>query len=409
MRYLTRPALGLAFGLSGVAGAAQAQLEINLDYSAFLEATYLPAGEIDELDVDVNAVLNGASLQDAIDAMEHAAAVWEDVFANSSSSLSWAQGGVLTKNIDVRWAEKEVGVLASAGPGLVSPSTGQWITDGQLTWDGDGSSGFFVDTTPGDDAEWRQRSERSISLGGVPVNVERVSYDAPPGVVRNNNDFLSTAIHEITHTLGFVGGYVLFQDADQGGDGDIDITSGPFNGAEVPINGGHTNLSIATPGNDALGPGQSDFPYDPGGGSFSNGSYNPTNLAASINSGVRLGLTEADILIVAEFLGFDMETVNFNPLSAPPPVPGDLNGDRAVTNADIAPFVTALTAPDDFAQAYPDVDPDQAGDYNEDGMLTNADIAGFVAALTGGGQGVVPEPASLALLAVGGLLAARRR
>ncbi|MEM1298764.1 MAG: hypothetical protein AAGH68_05735, partial [Pseudomonadota bacterium] len=45
---------------------------------------------------------------------------------------------------------------------------------------------------------------------------------------------------------------------------------------------------------------------------------------------------------------------------------GDLNGDSALTDADIAAFVLALTDPDAYAQAYPGLDPDidaQLQDY----------------------------------------------
>lgn len=293
--------LGLALSLSG---AALGQLQINLDYTNF---NLGPSG-------DVNAILNGASLAQARAVIDQAASVWEDVFANSSSGLSWASGGVLTQNISVGWANQSGSTLATGGTGWFG--SGQW-TSGSLNWDQDGSSSFFVDATPGDNSEWQQFSSRSLSLGGVSVNVERVSYDASSSLVRSNSDMLTVAIHEIGHALGWLGSYPLYDAADLGNDNDIDITSGPFNGADIPISGGHTNLSIGSPGNDAKGAGRSDFPYDPGAGWFNNSNYNPTIMAPGLVTGVRYGLTEADILVVAEYLDFDMATVNFTPIPEP--------------------------------------------------------------------------------------------
>ena len=90
-------------------------------------------------------------------------------------------------------------------------------------------------------------------------------------------------------------------------------------------------------------------------------------------------------------------------------VMGDLNGDGALTHEDIAPFVSALTDPDQYAVDYPGLDPNQLGDFTGDGLLTNGDIEAFVDALNGAGSSAIPEPTSLALLAISGLMVARRR
>jgi hypothetical protein len=62
---------------------------------------------------------------------------------------------------------------------------------------------------------------------------------------------------------------------------------------------------------------------------------------------------------------------------------GDMNGDGAVNNLDIAPFVSALTSPSTFASENPWIDPILSGDLNLDGALNNLDIAPFVSLLTG--------------------------
>ncbi|MBL8878324.1 MAG: hypothetical protein JNG88_04310 [Phycisphaerales bacterium] len=63
---------------------------------------------------------------------------------------------------------------------------------------------------------------------------------------------------------------------------------------------------------------------------------------------------------------------------------GDMNCDCAVNNFDIDPFVLALTAPEDYAAAYPSCDI-RYGDVNHDGFMNNFDIDSFVQCLTSAG------------------------
>ncbi len=91
---------------------------------------------------------------------------------------------------------------------------------------------------------------------------------------------------------------------------------------------------------------------------------------------------------------------------------GDTNNDGTVDTLDIDPFVLLLTDPAGYAAAFPGVDPLAVGDINMDTVVDTLDIDPFVALLTAGsltGAGSVPEPASLALLAIGGLVVVLRR
>ena len=70
--------------------------------------------------------------------------------------------------------------------------------------------------------------------------------------------------------------------------------------------GGHTNITVTNS--------NPNFPYDPGGGaSFGSFDYGPEVMNASLLTGTRKLLTEADIAFTAQILEFDMSTVNFNP------------------------------------------------------------------------------------------------
>ena len=87
---------------------------------------------------------------------------------------------------------------------------------------------------------------------------------------------------------------------------------------------------------------------------------------------------------------------------------GDMNLDGGLNTGDVAPFVLALTDP----QAYQDqfgIDPARVGDINQDGSFDTGDVAPFVQRLVGGGPPSVPEPGSLILLGVGGVVLLRRQ
>ena len=94
---------------------------------------------------------------------------------------------------------------------------------------------------------------------------------------------------------------------------------------------------------------------------------------------------------------------------------GDMNLDGSLDTGDVASFVLALTDPATY-EAQHGIDPAIPGDINRDGSFDTGDVAPFVALLTGANGSssaaagpAVPEPGTLALLGLGGVMLLRRR
>jgi GH35 family endo-1,4-beta-xylanase len=145
-----------------------------------------------------------------------------------------------------------------------------------------------------------------------------------------------------------------------------------------------------------------------------------TNMTGTVNADGTIALPDTG------FYGDYQATINgktysfnFNPSTGSyqivvPAVLGDFNRDGHFTAADILAMQNALSDLPTYetAQGMNDSYLDSIGDFNGDGLVNGADLQMMLSQLASGhGSESVPEPASIALLALGGfaLLARKRR
>jgi hypothetical protein len=310
----------------------RAALTLNLDFTDFYtnapSATTLAS--ILRNDAWTSTTPANERLAGAEQVIRQAAAYWENAYVACSDTQ-------VNLTIDVTWNAIGGSTLARGGA--------SWFTnppyrlgDSYIEWDRDGSSSFYVDLQPSDNAEYNLSSTRS-SLLGQNINVEHVYFDAnTSSSVFAHSDMLSVATHELGHSLGILSSYPKYAALDAGSNGSLDLEANEATW-EAPYVGGHLNNTLSS------------FPSSfPARGFFINGTHYPSVMGPLIVTGTRKLLSDLDVLLLANVHGFGSTDYScvaepFNTVTPSPPT-GDFNGDFAVNATDIDLLFANLNSAD---------------------------------------------------------------
>jgi hypothetical protein len=165
-------------------------------------------------------------------------------------AADWWEAAILdahTVSIAYDWGPQAGGTLAAHSL-TTQGGTPNRETAGQIIFDNDGSSNWFLDPTPLQNEEYSTFTPTTQNLGGGVMNVGRV-WTGASGNALNNFDLLSTAIHEIGHALGLSSANTAFQaEAGPAGAGrDVDVTAPrQFAGSAIPLENATAHISLPT-------------------------------------------------------------------------------------------------------------------------------------------------------------------
>ena len=206
-------------------------------------------------------------------------------------------------------------------------------------------------------------------------------YTKPVGTTQT--DFYSVALHEMLHSLGF-GTSASWTSKVSPGTQD-------WLGTQV--------TSLLGTGHNVLGPDSEHVASNLLSTRLTDGAVQQSVMSPTIQNGTRKSVTRLDLAFLRD-MGWDTIAYPF--------LPGDFNQDSHRTAADVQAMMNALTNLSSYksAHAMNDADLLAVGDLNGDHAVSNADLQGLLNLLAGGGGALqgVPEPGSFLLLGSGGVL-----
>lgn len=202
-----------------------------------------------------------------------------DVF---NAAADWWEAAVSDSHtyvINYGWSPLGGSTLGQARQYVTEPPPTAPFNESQIKFDSDGSSTLFADPTPHENSEYTVFTPSSADLGGGEINTG-LEYSGATGDAAGNNDLLSIAKHEIGHLLGiadFSGVPMVDPDILKFTVPTLTTTAPrPLAGTVIPTTasgGGHIDIGTAL-------------------------------LFPSITTGTRRGISQVDVLAVAEVNGF---------------------------------------------------------------------------------------------------------
>ena len=144
-----------------------------------------------------------------------------------------------TLTLNFQWGPFGGGTLAAHS--LVSQGgTPNRETEGNITFDNDGSTVWFLDPTPCDPSEYTTFTTNTTNYGGGSM-IDEAFWSGATGAASGRFDLMRTALHEVGHALGLSSANVAFQA--ERTDNDVDVTSPrPYAGSALPLSSSSAHL-----------------------------------------------------------------------------------------------------------------------------------------------------------------------